>query len=74
MPDRQSVIKFGRTDGSAAKTIFFRSRIRGLELANSLAFVFFEQHPFKTSAGRDGDEVRHEGNGFYVAYKEENEL
>lgn len=71
MQNRQSVVSFGRTDGSANKTIFFKSRIRGLELANSLAFVFFSEHPYKSGAGREWEEVRYEGNGFYVRYKEE---
>lgn len=67
--DKQYIIKFGRSDGSARKTLFYKSRIRALELANSMAYVMFYEHPFKNGSTRG--EMKYEGNGFFVSYKEE---
>lgn len=61
-------ITFGRTDGTATKTSPVLSRTKALKLANGLAFVFFNGHPFAPSKTHGA--TRFEGQGFFVEYKE----
>jgi hypothetical protein len=65
------IVAFGRSDGSAHKYTEFKSRIRALFFANSIAFVLFYMHPFRSSESRGT--VRHEKNGFYVEFSDEKE-
>jgi hypothetical protein len=62
-------VSFGRCDGSAHKYIEYRSRIRALFCANSMAYVLFYQHPFRSSEAHGT--VRAERDGFYVEFSEE---
>lgn len=62
------MVKFGRTDGSALKYCTFKSRVRALSFANSIAYVLFYQHSFKSSACQET--VRVELNNFYVEFSE----
>lgn len=64
-------VSFGRTDGSAHKYTEFKSRVRALYFANSISYVLFYQHPFRSSDSHG--RVKAELNGFYVEFADHKE-
>ena len=60
------VIKFGRSDGTAVKTIFPATKAFGIELANSLSYVFFKSHEFPNSQCHADKRV--ERDGWFVEF------
>lgn len=64
-------VSFGRTDGSAHKYTEFKSRIRALYFANSISYVLFYAHPFRSSESHGTMKV--ELNGFYVEFSDHKE-
>lgn len=43
------VVRMGRRDGKVKKVCFLPSKKLALEVANSIAFLLWERHPFKPS-------------------------
>lgn len=60
------IITFGRSDGTAVKSIFPASKGFAVELANCLSFVFFKSHEFKNSECHTDKRV--ERDGWFVEF------
>lgn len=61
---RQYLVRFGRSDNSAIKTIQVSGKRNAFHLANSLSFVFWFRHDFKQGQGESIQRV--EQDGFWV--------
>lgn len=66
---KEYLVRFGRLDGSAIKTVFFTSKEKAFNLANSLSYVFWYRHDFKRSDFAQGD-LRMEQDQFFIELKE----
>jgi hypothetical protein len=62
------IIRFGRSDDTAIKTLFEHHRKAALKIANALAYVFWLEHSFKASECHD-ECTRFERNGFWIEFK-----
>lgn len=60
------VITFGRSDGTAIKSVFPETRAFALLLANSLSYVFFKTHEFKNSECHTDKRI--ERDGWFVEF------
>lgn len=60
------LVRLGRLDDSAHKTLFMHSKRSALSAANALSFVLFGRHDFKCSECHDF--MRVEEGEFYVEH------
>lgn len=61
------VIRMGRTDGTVKKTCFMFSKKQALQVGNAIAYLLWEQHPFRS--GECNQPVRIEREGFWLEVK-----
>lgn len=66
MTHKPHLVRLGRIDGTANKTLFIHGKREALAAANSLSFVLFGRHDFKCADCHDV--VRVEQDGFYVEH------
>lgn len=64
------VVFYGREDQTAVKRSRFTSRALSLQVANGIAFVLFQKHPFSYRNTKGMGKVRAAGNNFFVEYEE----
>lgn len=63
------VITFGRSDRSAVKHHFPKTRTEAIKFANDISYVFFREHCFKSSECHKEKCV--ERDGFFVVFNED---
>lgn len=60
------LVRFGRTDGSVSKSVPEPYYKAALHLANSLAFLLWQDHPFKNSLCHNGLKIERDGTWIEV--------
>ena len=65
----QFIVRLGRTDNTATKTLFTRSKRLAVDIANALSYVLWLRHAFRSS--ECADLVRVEQDGYWIEVKPE---
>lgn len=67
---KEFLVRLGRTDSSAVKTLFFKNKKTASQVANAISYVLWFRHDFKLSDFAK-EPVRVEQDGFWVEVKEQ---
>lgn len=67
---KEYLVRFGREDHSAVKTLFFTSKKQAFMVANAVSYLLWFRHDFKLGDLSEGP-IRVEQDGFWMEVKEQ---